>query len=288
MAKKKDKKAHGTLWKFRWFILLLAEIALILSVFKLTKYRRETAKSEKANEELAQAVTLVSPTPTAGATAGENSAAVSTDDGSEAVSIRTESGDASGKPETCPIAVDFKLLLSKNTDCVGWLYCEDTPINLGVMQADDNTYYLGHTFDRVPNGYGTIFLDCNCSSGFRDANNLIFGHDMQNGTMFGSLENYSSQEYFEAHRYLWLVTESRSYRLDVVAGMLHADDSSVYSTPISRRATDELVPYAIENSLFRSGASYNPEANYVTLSTCSDAFAGGRLAIICEMVEIRQ
>jgi len=276
----KCNKKNSVLWKLRWYILFLAELALILSVFKITKYKRETAASEAANAALAQAVTVNTDTSARSDTEGTEIS----DDGTDAVSI---SQDQTGDKNRFPITVDFELLLSKNPDCVGWLYCEDTPINLAVMQADDNTYYLYRTFDRVKNGYGTIFLDCNCSPGFNDPNNLIFGHDMKNGTMFGTLDNYREQGYYEKHPYLWLATEYRNYRLDVVAGFVHSDESSLYSTPISRKATDDLVPFAISNSVFKSDAVYNPEARYVTFSTCCYDFAGARLAIVCEMVEIK-
>ena len=46
------------------------------------------------------------------------------------------------KIEQAPIAVDFDALLSQNKDVVGWLYCENTPVNYPIVQSDDNDYYL--------------------------------------------------------------------------------------------------------------------------------------------------
>lgn len=288
--KNKRNKKHSVIWQLRWYILLIAEIALVLSVFKVTKYKKETAASQAANEELAEAVTInPTPAPTPFVFPQETEDTEYHDDGIDAVNVNELQADPASAedPGYFPVTVDFDMLLGKNPDCVGWLYSEGTPINLAVMQADDNTYYLYRMFDRTNNGYGTIFLDCNGSPGFNDANNLIFGHNMNNGTMFGTLGNYRNQAYFEKHPCLWLATESRNYRLDVVAGIVHTDESTLYSTPISRKATDELVPFAIQNSAFKSGAVYDPNANYVTLSTCCNDFVGARFALICEMCEIK-
>lgn len=283
--KRKRNKKNSVLWQLRWYILLIAEVALVLSVIKVGRYKKETAASQNVNEEIAEAVTINTPPPSIPYVEREEQEYH--DDGSDAVSV-AESGTAlETDPGYFPITVDFNKLIGKNPDCVGWLYSAGTPINLAIMQADDNTYYLSRLFDRTDNGYGTIFLDCNGSPGFNDANNLIFGHNMNNGTMFGSLGNYRSQSYYEKHPCLWLATEYRNYRLDVVAGIVHTDDSLIYSTPISRKATDEVVPFAISNSVFKSEAVYNPDAKYVTLSTCCNDFVGARLAIICEMTEIK-
>lgn len=286
----KRNRKNSVLWQLRWFFLLIAEVALVFSVIKITKYKKETGASEKLNEEISEAVTVnqVSDPSAWNIAAFFEGDGGYHDDGAGAVSVNDPAGEETALSGSYfPITVDFQKLIGKNTDCVGWLYSEGTPINLAIVQADDNTYYLSRLFDRSDNGYGTIFLDCNGAPGFTDANNLIFGHNMNNGTMFGSLINYRYQEYYEKHPCLWLATPYRNFRLDVVAGIVHTDESILYSTPISRRATDDVVPFAISNSVFKSDAVYNPEANYVTLSTCCNDFAGARLAIICEMTEIK-
>ena len=274
---RKNKK-HSVLWQLRWYLLLIAEAALVFSVLKIAQYKRETDASSTINEELArEAVVVVSEEPAALEEAQTEE--VTIPDGSEAVAI-------SGRDDGFPIEVDFDTLLEKNPDCVAWLYSEDTPINFAVLQADDNTYYLYRVFDGTYNGYGTIFLDCNCAPGFSNSNSVIFGHDMRNGTMFGSLRNYSDQEYYEQHKTLWLATPTANYRLTAVAGYVHDDSSSLYVTPISRSMTDTLVPVAITESVFDSGCKYNPDARYVTLSTCSSSYSEGRFALICEMTKV--
>jgi len=287
---KKRRKKNSVLWQLRWYILLIAEVALVLAVIKIIRYNKETNASEAANEELRAAVTMNDPISFYPDFSGSGTAGWSAEeptdngeDGSEAVSMEKSAAE---DPNFFPIKVDFDLLLSKNPDCVGWLYSKDTPISLAVLQAEDNTYYLFRTFDRINNGYGTIFMDCRNSSTFSDATNLIFGHNMINETMFGSLRNYREQEYFEAHPYLWLATPNKNYRLDVVAGFVHEDSSILYYTPISRSATNILIPDAIQNSVFSTDAVYDPSAKYVVLSTCCYDYEGSRLGIVCKMVEM--
>ena len=85
--------------------------------------------------------------------------------------------------------VDFNELLKKNPDTVGWIKVEGTKVNYPVVQASDNNYYLSHAFNKTANQGGWIFADYRVN--FKDfgKNTIIYGHNMNNKTMFGSIPN---------------------------------------------------------------------------------------------------
>ena len=89
-----------------------------------------------------------------------------------------------------PIQVDFDVLSKENQDVIGWLYCPDTSINYPVVQAADNEYYLHRLLDDSKNAAGTLFMDYRNSADLSDWNSVIYGHNMKNGSMFGSLPDY--------------------------------------------------------------------------------------------------
>lgn len=257
----------------KWSIIALVDILMIVSLVSTVRYVLETRKSEKVSEELASTV-------------------VSTPDEPEPEGAYPEaefaSEPASESKMEPPVEVDFDALLDRNPDAVGWLYSEGTPINLAVMQGEDNQYYLFHTFDREDNGYGTLFLDFSCSADFSEPVSVIYGHNMNNETMFGSIKHYREDDYPKEHPLLYLLTPEKSYRLVPVAATLNSADSPLYSLPMGRDTADSAIPDNIKRSEHDFGVEYNPNSNYVVLSTCAYDFTGAFLDLILEMQEIEQ
>ena len=115
------------------------------------------------------------------------------------------------------ITVDFGYLEQTNPDIRGWLYQEGTEINYPVMQHTDNEYYLTHLFDGKTNKSGCIFMDCGNSYYFGDIITYLYGHNRNDGTMFASLPNYMSQEYWEEHPTMLLITPYENYQVQIFA-----------------------------------------------------------------------
>ena len=85
--------------------------------------------------------------------------------------------------------------LKKNPDTVGWIKVEGTKVNYPVVQSTDNDYYLSHAFNKTANQGGWIFADYRVN--FKDfgKNTIIYGHNMNNKTMFGSIPNMLYNSY---------------------------------------------------------------------------------------------
>jgi len=188
--------------------------------------------------------------------------------------------------EKPPIEVDFDYLLKINPEVKGWLYCDDSAINFELMQSSNNDYYLNHLLDRSENPYGTVFLDCRCAGDFSDANTVVFGHDMQNGSMFGGLELYRDQDYYEKHSVLYLLTPEKNWRLEAVSGFIHTEYLSMYNLPSSDEDVAEFLGEVLANSTFKPLYEVQEGDRFVTLSCCADDFSGARYALMCRMVEI--
>ncbi len=190
-------------------------------------------------------------------------------------------------PETAPITVDFDTLTEQYPDVVGWLYCPDTPIDYPVVQAEDNDRYLRKNLDGKYARGGTLFLDYQNAPDFSDWNTFLYGHNMQNETMFGTLKYYKDQDYFEAHPVLWLLTPERDYKLMVVSGFtLRETDWETYDFLHDQAERDAYLARAGELSLFQSDATAEDGEKLLTLSTCSKAFRNARFVLICLLREL--
>ena len=86
-------------------------------------------------------------------------------------------------------AVDFQKLISINEDVVGWISIPELGLEYPITQGEDNEYYLHHAYNREANFAGSIFMDYRNMEDFQDQNTILYGHNMLNGSMFGSLKH---------------------------------------------------------------------------------------------------
>ena len=189
-------------------------------------------------------------------------------------------------PNKCPINVDFKTLLKENDDVIAWIYSPNTEINYPVVQSYDNAHYLRMRLDGKYSVGGTIFSDYRNSSDFTDPNSIIYGHFMRNGTMFGSLQNYKAQEYYDEHPFMWLITFDKTYRLDIIAGFVTDADYEIYNFNKDASKLEEYVSNATKKSNFMSTVDLSSIERVITLSTCSHDYKNARYIIIGSLVEI--
>ena len=180
-------------------------------------------------------------------------------------------------PETAPLSVDFDYLLGINRNVVAWIYCEDTPISYPVVLSADNSDYLYRLIDGTTNSSGSLFMDFRNAGDLSDSNSIIYGHNMKDGSMFASVEQYCRQEYYDQHPVMYLMKPSGDYKLELIAGKtVRADDESVYTTDL----TVEAARKRMENSDFQSSVQLQPEDRFVTLSTCAYSFNSARYVVL--------
>ena len=125
-----------------------------------------------------------------------------------------ESGEA-GSAEA--FTVDFEALQQINPDIVAWLRIPGV-LDYPVVQGTDNSYYLHNTFRKEYNIAGSIFLDARNASDFSDSKNIIYGHNMRNGSMFHVLRKFQDLDFYQANREIWLYLPDGSVQVyEIVA-----------------------------------------------------------------------
>ena len=183
----------------------------------------------------------------------------------------------------------------QNQDMIGWLSIEGTGINYPVVRTPgNNEKYLRRGFDGAYATGGTLFLDENCDPGIDKvtANQMIYGHDMNDGTMFGKLHLYADEEYGREHSVIRFDTlwEKGEYRL------LAAFYTKVYYTTDTEfkyyqffdaeteREFDDYVANVKALAEYDTGVSAQYGDTLLTLSTCSDHVENGRFVVVAKKV----
>ena len=90
----------------------------------------------------------------------------------------------------------FSELLKKNKDTVAWLKVNNTKINYPVVQGKDNSYYLNRDFNKRKNSMGWVFMDYRNDPKFLDQNTIIYGHNIKQGIMFGTIKNMMKKTWY--------------------------------------------------------------------------------------------
>ena len=127
---------------------------------------------------------------------------------------------------------------------------------------------------------GVPFLDARCS--LQSDNLILFGHNMKNGTMFGSLEQYTDRDYLTAHPAIEFETASGCMRYEVfaVAVVNKYDDWYSFLDAADEAVCQEQVSRIREKSLLKTEAMPVYGGQLLTLSTCHGSGSDDRLLVI--------
>ena len=96
-----------------------------------------------------------------------------------------------------------------NPDIYAWITIPDTKIDYPVLQRpDDNGYYLTHGQDGEENPSGALFTENYNNKDFQDPITVIYGNNMDDGSMSGTLDQYADSRYMEEHPYIYIYTDN--------------------------------------------------------------------------------
>lgn len=157
--------------------------------------------------------------------------------------------DKKGKTQEETVTVDFAALQAINPDIVAWLRIPGV-LEYPVVRGEDNSYYLNHTVQKTYNIAGSIFLDYRNEWDFSDRKNIIYGHNMKDGSMFHVLRNYQDIDFFQEHTNMEVyLPDGRSLNYQITACEQVPADSEIYQ--------------------IEKGNAEEKEENEIILSTCS-------------------
>lgn len=189
----------------------------------------------------------------------------------------------------------LKTLAADNGDIKGWLKISDTPINFAVCQSDNNSYYINHNQLGKKSSYGAVFLSSSDSferSG-NDHNIVIYGNNMENGSMFGSLKKYRSLNFYKQNPTVDLYYPNNHETYTVFAVMLisSAKDDAVsdYNAAKGHFKNETDFNKWYEETKNRSIINTSVQLEYgddmLTMVTTASDFDGARLAVIAKKTD---
>lgn len=165
--------------------------------------------------------------------------------------------------------IDFEALAEVNPDVIGWIRIPDTNVDYPIVQTVDNDKYLHTSFEGEESVAGAVYLDFESDSDMLGFNNILYGHNMKNGSMFKDIVKYKEQSYFDAHKYFEIYTPERTIRLKAISCYYAKAEPIVRKTRFKTRESYE----AFVKEMIKPCAWYEmpefPIDSLYTLVTCS-------------------
>ncbi|MBQ2286079.1 MAG: class B sortase [Clostridia bacterium] len=171
--------------------------------------------------------------------------------------------------------VDFVKLKKINPDIYAWINIPGTVIDYPIVRnADDNAYYLTHTVENKKSAYGAIYTEDYNDMDFADFNTVIYGHNMKNGTMFGSLKKYRNKSFFDENREINVYMPGRIMKYRIFAAHITDDRHILLSYDFKNESVrNEYISDIFSNknmsSLFDQEIPLTADDRIITLSTCT-------------------
>ena len=190
--------------------------------------------------------------------------------------------------------VKVKKLKEENSDIVGWLEIKDTNINYPVLQGKDNQYYMTHNYKKEKSKNGSIFLTKDYDWNIPSSNLLIYGHNLNNGTMFQELLKYEKQSFYEKHPVIRFTTEKEDAEFEIISvfksRVYYKTEKNVFRyyyfvNTRNEEEYNEFVKNAKKEALYNIEATAKYGEQLITLSTCSYHVEDGRFAVVAKKVK---
>lgn len=185
----------------------------------------------------------------------------------------------------------FVSLWMMNEDVAGWVNIPDTTVDYVVVQSTDNVYYERIDFQHNSNQHGVPFVDYRTDQHKPSTNTIIYGHNMNDGQIFGSLLGYKSLAYYKEHPLINYDTVYEDGQYKIFGVVLCKKDDPTFNyhnfiekdklTNTGASSMADYISKIRERSLINTKVDVNENDLLLTLSTCDYSFKsneGDRIA----------
>ena len=191
------------------------------------------------------------------------------------------------EPPVREVMEKFQERYAQNPEFFGWLTIDGTRIDYPVMHSpEDNYKYLHADFDGDYYYPGTPYVDSKCDL---DSDNLlIYGHNMNDGSMFHTLMRYENQEFWEENPTISFSDLYEDYEYEILAvfrDRIYLKSDTCFKFYQFIDAADEAeFDYAIsqfkEKSIYDTGVDAEYGDKLITLITCAYHVEDGRFVVV--------
>lgn len=187
------------------------------------------------------------------------------------------------------VDVDVAGLQSAYPDVAGWIRFDQPQdtilVDYPILYSGDDDTYLHRNMKKEYSYPGCIFLEGENSPDFSDMSSLIYGHNMRNGTMFGTLKHFQENGVYDANAYFTIYTKDMAYRYHIFSCFTTGSSSDVYMVGFEADETYQAyINDLVNRSVIDTGIVPASDQKIVLLSTCKGSGTDYRFVVcgVCE------
>ena len=262
----------------RWLLYTLIGIfatAFCVSGYFLLSYQHQSAENAQLYEDLSSIV--------------ENIRATAPTETDSTVKTDTPDDPVTDEPVRPTILPEYAPIYALNNHMVGWIQIEDTKINYPVLQTpNQKDYYINHSFEGKSSKYGAIYAQETCDVFAPSDNVVLYGHRMNDGSMFADLLKYKDKGFYESHKYIHFDTLYTRQTYEIIAVF------QIKSINSNTFRYHQFVDFEYESQfntfmtrvdvleLYDTGTTADFGDQLLTLSTCEKSYANGRFVVLAK------
>lgn len=168
--------------------------------------------------------------------------------------------------------IDWEKLKKINPDIVGWIKVPGTKIDYPILQGKEWNKYLHKNYEGDYSYAGSIFIQPGAT--FDDSHLIIYGHNMRVKSMFGSLHDFESENFYKKHNKIYLYQPGKTIKCTIYSVYDCLDKSATYLTDFSddendNKWVDWLTMTVNNNAYYPIKKKPAEKDRIITLSTCS-------------------
>lgn len=172
--------------------------------------------------------------------------------------------------------IDFASLTAQYPDVYAWIRIPGTRVDYPIVQREgDNGYYLNHTIDGKQKAEGSIYTEDYNSKDFEDANTVIYGHNMKNGSMFKTLHKYKDRQFLMENPDIYIYQQDKILKYKIFAAYIYDNRHLMLSFDfedenIFRNYLNNVLTKKDMSSNINTTVQVTAGDKIITLSTCNN------------------
>lgn len=174
----------------------------------------------------------------------------------------------------------FEGLRAVNEDIVGWIQVTGSKVDYPVLQARNNDYYLRRNALKEYAIHGSIFMDATSDASANKLQTVIYGHNMKDGSMFGSLSQLKKIEAFEKNPQVIYEYPGGKSTWDIFSVYIYKGGDRFFEFEFASQAEfGRYVQECAERNMHGALELTEIPARILTLVTCTYEFDNSRLIV---------
>ncbi len=183
--------------------------------------------------------------------------------------------------------LSFEELRKLNPDVFGWIEIYGTEIDYPLLQGNDNLEYVNTDVLKNYSLSGAIFLDSAKPKSFLDFKSVVYGHHMEQHKMFGDIDLFADESFFDEHKYGNIYYDEKEHGLEIFSYIeCDAYDGLVYGE-YEDGNEQEFIGQIMNKSKYYRDIDLTEDDHIVVLSTCDYSYTDGRMVLLARISDTK-